>query len=98
MPRKRRKFSPQFKAKVGLEAITGLRTISEIAQEHKLHPNQVATWKRELTERLPDVFAVGGGGSAKDDQEELIEELYAKIGHLTVELEWLRKKSRALGL
>lgn len=92
----RRKFSPAFKAKVGLQALHNLKTVSEIASENELHPNQVSKWKKELEERLPGVFEQPGG--TPDNRDELIRELYAKIGQLTVELEWLQKKTKALGL
>ena len=94
--RKRRTFSPAFEAKVGLQALHNLKTVSEIASENELHPNQVSQWKKELGERLPEVFEKPGGNP--DDRDELIRELYAKIGQLTVELEWLQKKAKALGL
>ena len=94
--KKRRKFSAAFKAKIGLEALCGLRTVGDIARENKLHANQVSGWKRELKGRLPEIFAKPG--PADDDRDELIRELYGKIGQLTVELEWLQKKSKALGL
>jgi len=74
----------------------GLKTIGEIGRENRLHANQVSQWKREISERLPEVFQKSGG--EPDDRDELIRELYGKIGQLTVELEWLQKKARALGL
>lgn len=94
--KRRRKFSAAFKAKIGLEALMGLKPIVQIARENKLHGNQVTQWKRELRERLPQVFENPGGET--DDRDELIEQLYGKIGQLTVEVEWLQKKSKTLGL
>ena len=76
----------------------GHKTIGQIARENKLHANQVTQWKRELKERLPHVFEKQGGGTEADDRDELIKELYSKIGQLTVEVEWLQKKAKALGL
>jgi len=97
MPKKKRRtFSAAFKAKVGLEALVGNKTIGEIGRDHRLHANQVSQWKRELTERLPEIFQKSGG--EPDDRDGIIRELYGKIGQLTVELEWLQKKARALGL
>ena len=99
MPKKkRRSFSSAFKAKIGLEATMGHKTIGQIARENKLHANQVTQWKRELNERLPHVFEKSAGGVEVDDRDELIKELYSKIGQLTVEVEWLQKKAKALGL
>ncbi len=56
MSRTRRKFSSAFKAKVAIEAIKEQRTISELAQEFEVHPNQVSQWKREFLERSAQVF------------------------------------------
>ena len=55
----RRRFTPDFKAKVALEALRGDRTIQEIAARHKVHPNQVSTWKRQAMDGLGDVFSNG---------------------------------------
>lgn len=97
MRRSRRNHSPNFKARVGLEALKGIKTVAEIAREHKLHPTQVSQWKREVSERLPEVFE-GGADKSEGDKDQLIEELYAKVGKLSFELDWLRKKSATLGL
>ena len=96
--KKRRNFSSAFKAKIGLEAMIGLKPIGQIARENKLHANQGTQWKRELRERLPHVFEKPGHGGENDDRDDLIKELYSKIGQLTVEVEWLQKKAKALGL
>ena len=70
--------------------------MNEIASENKLHPTQVSQWKKELRDRLPEIFEKPG--VAPDDRDEIISALYGKIGQLTVELEWLQKKAKALGL
>jgi len=87
---KRRKFSPEFKSKVALEAIRGLQTIHEIARQYEVHPNQVSTWKKQLIERLPQVFSDKFVSSKDQDREK--ELLYQQIGQLQVELTWLKKK------
>ena len=56
----RRRFTTDFKAKVALEALRGDRTIQEIAGRHKVHPNQVSTWKRQAMDGLGSVFSNGG--------------------------------------
>lgn len=43
----RQRFTAAFKARVALEALRGDKTIQEIATRHKVHPNQVSTWKRQ---------------------------------------------------
>ena len=72
MARKRRRFTAEFKARVA------------IAARHELHPNQVTTWKRQLLEGLPEVFAGGAGRKAALEHEAKIRDLHAKIGELTV--------------
>ena len=57
MSKKRRSFSAEFKAQVGLEALKGIEPIHVIAQRHEVHPVQVSQWKKEVVERLPEVFA-----------------------------------------
>ena len=50
----------EFKAKVGLEALRGDKTIQEIAVWHKVHPNQVSVWKQRAVEGMKEVFTKGG--------------------------------------
>ena len=97
MKGKRRRFEASFKAKVGLEALKGIKTTSEIARQHKIHPNQVTQWKREIAERLPEVFESSPTVEAQEKDKQ-IARLERKIGQLTMDLEWLQKKSRELGL
>jgi len=87
---KRRKISPEFKSKVALDAIKGLQTVHEIARQYEVHPNQVSTWKKQMQERLPQVFSDKSGTSKDHDREK--EMLYQQIGQLQVELTWLKKK------
>jgi transposase-like protein len=87
---KRRNFTSEFKAKVALEALRGDKTIQEIAARHKIHPNQVSTWKRQAIDGLGDVFS-GGADRARSEQEAEVHELHAKIGQLTVERDFLAK-------
>ena len=92
MSRKRRRFDGKFKSKVALEAIRGLRTVSEIAKQFKVHPNQVTLWKKQLLEGAEGVFENSVSSSKKKDDEPEAGELYEQIGRLKVELEWLKKK------
>ena len=57
---RRRSFTPEFKAKVALEALRGDQTVQEIASRRKVHPNQVSTWKRQAMDGLGEVFSSGG--------------------------------------
>lgn len=97
MKGKRKRHSAQFKAKVGLEAIKGLKTIQEIAKEHQIHPTQVSQWKQQIGERLPELFESPGQSSSEDWERER-ERLHAKIGQQSVELDWLAKKCKELHL
>ena len=88
----RRRFTPDFKAKVALEALRGDRTIQEIAARHKVHPNQVSTWKRQAMDGLGDVFSNGADHARRDRESEgSLHDLHAKIGQLTVERDFLAK-------
>jgi transposase len=86
----RRRFTADFKAKVALEALRGDRTIQEIAARHKVHPNQVSTWKRQAMDGLGEVFS-NGADQARRDVEAEVHDLHAKIGQLTVERDFLAK-------
>ncbi len=91
MARKRRRFTPEFKARVALEALRERDSLQAIATRHELHPNQVSTWKRQLLEGLPEVFAVGAGRKLAKEHEAKVRELHAKIGELTVERDFFRR-------
>lgn len=82
--------TPQFKARVAVEAIAGHKTVNEIATEYGIHPSQVNKWKKQALERLPEAFPDGRGGN-NGWQEEVESRLYQQIGRLTMELEYLKK-------
>ena len=88
--RKRRSFTAAFKAKVALEAIREVRSVSELGSRYGVHPSQIQKWKKQALEALPEVFADGRVRGEKSD-EELKARLYEQIGKLQVELEWLKK-------
>ena len=94
---KRKRYSGAFKAKVGLEALMGVKTVGQIAREYQVHPVQVTQWKGVIREQLPDLFERSPVAPDRDSQE-LIAQLHEKIGQLTVEVDWLKKKCRQLGL
>ena len=87
---KRRRYTGAFKAKVGLEALKGIKTVGQIAREYEIHPVQVTQWKGVVRDRLPELFespAVAG-----EDSQQVIAQLHEKIGQLSVEVDWLKKK------
>jgi transposase len=90
--RKRKVFSGEFKAKVALEAVRGVKTVNEIAQDFGVHPTQVGQWKRELQEQAGSLFDAKRGPKPVDESASP-ERLYSEIGRLKMELDWLKKKS-----
>jgi transposase-like protein len=90
--KKRKVFSGEFKAKVALEAIRGVKTVNEIAQDFGVHPTQAGQWKRELQEQAAGLFEVRRGAKPVD-QSASPDRLYSEIGRLKMELDWLKKKS-----
>jgi len=91
MKNKRRSFSDKFKAKVAIEAIKSIKTISELATEHKVHPNQISTWKKQLQMNAEELFTSGKNRKSKTE-EELTAPLYEEIGRLKMDIKWLEKK------
>ena len=91
MKKKRQKHSDEFKARVALEAIKEVRTLSELSSRFKVHPTVIARWKKLLLQGSPEVFSRGEGRSAISE-EELTSPLYEQIGRLQMEVDWLKKK------
>ena len=86
--RTRRTHSPAFKAKVALAAVTGEKTLAELAQLHDVHPNQITAWKAQLVEAAAGIF--GAGPPCKETAPAVdLKALHAKIGELTVESDFL---------
>jgi transposase-like protein len=88
---KRRAHSDKFKAKVAIEAIKGIKTLSELATEYKIHPNQISSWKKQLQMNAEELFTRGKKSKAKTE-EELTAPLYEEIGRLKMDVKWLEKK------
>jgi putative transposase len=90
MANRRRQHPAEFKARVALDAVKGLRTLSQLSQEHGVHPNLILKWRDQLLTSAPELFSRAGSSSAQDETE--ITKLYAEIGRLRMELDWLKKK------
>ena len=90
--KKRKSHPPEFKAKVGLEALGGMKTINQIAQQFGVHPVQVGQWKREIQAQANSLFE-GKRGPQPVCAESVPDRLYGEIGRLKMELDWLKKKS-----
>ena len=98
MKAKRRRHEPEFKARVALEALKGIKTIQQIAKDFDIHPVQVSDWKKAMAEGASGIFGPGCEKGSNEDFERQRDELHAKIGQLTIELDFMRKKSKQLGL
>lgn len=90
----RRKFSPSFKAKVALEAVKNQQTLAELAKKFDVNPVMISKWKTEFLENMGAAFEK----SASAEKEGVdTQELYAQIGQLKVENEFLKKSFKKLG-
>ena len=88
----KKKFTADFKAKVAIEAVKNNKTINELTTEFEVHPSQIQNWKKQLLDGSKELFS----GKKEKREESVIEErdrLYAQVGKLAVELDWLKKKT-----
>ena len=74
----------------------GIKTVGQIAREYQVHPVQVTQWKGVIRDHLPELFE--SPQAASQDNAQLISQLHEKIGQLSVEVDWLKKKCKQLGL
>lgn len=91
MSKKRKQYSPEFKAKVALAALGGDETVAQIAARYEVHPTMVNTWKRALQEGAADLF--DQGPKSHKETEATVDELYRQIGQLKVERDFFARKS-----
>lgn len=91
MSKKRKRHSAEFKAKVALEAIKGMKTLQQLAKDFQVHPTQITMWKKQVSRHVVELFKRGAGGTDGGAEEEL-RQAYEKIGRLDVALDWLKKK------
>jgi transposase-like protein len=90
--KRRQTHTPEFKAKVGLEALREVKQINEIGQEYGVHPSQVALWKKEIQQQAKTLFE-GKRGPKPVAAHSEPDVLYSEIGKQKMELDWLKKKS-----
>jgi transposase-like protein len=90
---KRRRFTPDFKARVVLEELAGVKSKAEICREHRLKPQILSRWRGEFLERAPEIFATQ---PSRGDEQQQIAELERMVGRLTMQLEAAKKASDIL--
>ena len=82
-----------------MEALKGIKPVHQIASENEIHPVQVSQWKKELQERMSEIFERKNGRSKESIEEQRhVELLERKVGQLTIERDWLAKKAKQLGI
>jgi len=95
MKKERRKFTSAFKAKVAIEAIKERETLAVLSKRLDVHPNMISKWKQEFIDRSSEIFSTK---APEDDFEVEKQRLFAKIGQLEMECDWLKKISKRAGL
>lgn len=88
---KRGRWGKDQKFKIALAAIKGDKTIAQLAEEYRVHPNQISEWKKQLLEQGADIFSAAVERKTEMDTKER-DELLHTIGHQTVVIDWLKKK------
>jgi len=91
----RKQYTPEMKAQIVLEILKEEKSVSELASEHDMHPNQLSRWKREALDNFHQLFTDGSKDTKKmkTEYESKINELYSEVGRLTTQVNWLKKKS-----
>jgi transposase-like protein len=97
MTKNRRSFSSKFKARVVRAAMREDKTIAELASEFGIHASQISEWKKQVLDSMENSFS-RQKPKDKVDKEKHEEQLYQQIGRLKVELDWMKKKGRELGI
>ena len=91
----RKSYSGTYKAGIAQELLKEEKTLSQVASETGIHPTQLKEWKKIALNGLPELFSRNGQALNKlvQTHAEQVNELYAEIGRLTTQVNWLKKKS-----
>ena len=95
---KRRSFTPEFKAKVALEALHGELTSQQIASKYKITTGQVSTFKQQAIDNIKQGFESKKAKSKQTDEGPDVKSLHAKIGQLTMERDFLSEGLQRIGI
>lgn len=90
MTRKRKSYQAELKARVALEAYKGIHSVTELSQEYHIHPNVILKWRDQLLRQAATLFSHGNGSTSQEVDQ--TGPLYAEIGRLKMEVDWLKKK------
>ena len=89
----RKQYSPKFKARVATEAIRGEKTLSQLGSQFKVHPMQIAKWRKAALEQLPELFVDGRSRKGRNDDVDK-DALYEEIGRLKMQRTWTGSKEK----
>lgn len=92
--KKRRSFTPEFKAEVVLELLREEKELNQLAIEHEIAPNMLRNWKKEFLANASNAFSNKKDKAFEEEKvayENKVENLYKTIGQLTVHVDWLKK-------
>ena len=99
MKRKKRHLCAEFKARIASEALKGIRSVNDIAQENDVAPSQVSQWKKELESRIVELFESSNTTKKELKKLEVKEaQMERKVGQLVLEKDFLLKKCEQLGI
>lgn len=92
---KRRIFTPEQKSQIVLELLKESKTLAQLAAEYEIHPNQLQRWKSEAAEKMHLLFTKDSDEveKLKKKHDAEVEDLTKQIGQLSIEVNWLKKKS-----
>lgn len=98
--KKRRTFTPEQKTKIVLELLADEHSLTEIAAKYEIQPAQITRWKTEFLDNASRAFSKGDNAVEKlnKQHEAEVDELHRQLGQLTTEVNWLKKKSKEIGL
>ncbi len=95
MKNKKNTYNPEFKSKVVLELLSGQQTLNELAERYQIAPATLSNWHKQFQERAAEIFQRGASDHERtlEEKEQEIAVLQQKVGQLTIERDWLKKKS-----